>query len=68
MLELVDNAVHSPDPHPNLPVVVFLNPDATEVLAKVGFEPDFVKRAHALADALNLAEAKMHPAPDAAKK
>jgi hypothetical protein len=68
VLKLVDDAVHSPDHHPILPVVVFLNPAATEVLAKVNFEPDFVKRAYALADALNQAKAKMNPAPDAEKK
>ena len=72
VLQLVDDAIHTtngqPDHHPTLPGVVFLNPDATEVLAKVDFEPDFVKRAHALAGALEQAEAKMKSAPDAAKK
>ncbi|MGD0085558.1 MAG: hypothetical protein ABSC24_00355 [Verrucomicrobiota bacterium] len=47
---------------PMLPVIVFLNPDATQVLAKVFFEPDFVKRAHALADSLGEAEAKVDAA------
>lgn len=72
VLKLVDDAIHTtngqPDHHPTLPGVVFLNPDATEVLAKVDFEPDFIKRAHALADALNQAEEKMKSAPDAGKQ
>jgi len=68
VLPLVDKALHTPDPHYTPPKVIFLNPNATEVLAKVEYEPDFVKRAHALADALNQAEAKMNSAPDAAKK
>lgn len=62
---LVDNAIHTPDPHWNVPVVVLLNPDATQVLAKVLYEPDFVKRAQALANALGEAEAKMNIAPGA---
>lgn len=52
VLQLVDAALHSPNPHYTPPTVVFLNPDATEVLAKVPYETDFVKRAHDLADAL----------------
>jgi len=52
VLPLVDNAAHTPDPHPVLPVVVFLNPDAT----------------HALADALGEVAAKMDAAPAAANK
>ena len=72
VLVLVDDAVHShngaPDHHPVLPVVVFLNPDATEVLAKVEFESDFVKRAHALADALDEVDKKMNPSPSNANK
>jgi hypothetical protein len=68
VLPLVDEALHTPDPHYTPPKVIFLNPDATEVLAKVEFEPDFVKRAHALADALDQVKGKMNSAPDAAKK
>ncbi len=68
VLPLVDAALHTPDPHYTPPKVIFLNPDATEVLAKVEFEPDFVKRAHALADALDQVKGKMNSAPDAAKK
>lgn len=68
VLQLVDDAIHTPNHNPTLPVVVFLNPDATEVLAKVAFEPDFVKRAHALADALDQVKARMNTIPDASKK
>lgn len=62
VLPLVDKALHTPDPHYTPPKVIFLNPDATEVLASVEFEPDFQKRAHALADALEQAEAKLKSA------
>jgi hypothetical protein len=51
-----------------LPVIVFLDPDATQVLAKVFYEPDFVKRAYVLANALGEAEAKMSATPGVAKK
>ena len=68
VLPLVDDAEHTPNHNPTLPVVVFLNPDATEVLAKVMFEPDFVKRAHALADALAHVKSKMGAAPGAGEK
>jgi hypothetical protein len=63
VLPLVDNALHTPDPHYTPPKVIFLNPDATEVLATVEYEPDFQKRAHALADALAQVDAKMKSAP-----
>ena len=63
VLPLVDNAMRTKDgqyiEHLTLPVVVFLNPSATVVLAKVDCEPDFVKRAHLLADALKQAKAKV---------
>jgi hypothetical protein len=68
VLPLVDKALHTPDPHYTPPKVIFLNPAATEVLAKVEYEPDFVKRAHALADALEQVKEKMNNTPDAAKK
>jgi thiol-disulfide isomerase/thioredoxin len=68
VLPLVDQAVHTPNPHPTPPVVVFLNPDATQVLGKVLYEPDFVKRAHALADALGEVEAKMNTATNTVNK
>ncbi|HEY1787490.1 MAG TPA: hypothetical protein VGJ73_05010, partial [Verrucomicrobiae bacterium] len=62
VLQMVDDAVHTKDGKPNheptLPTV-FLNPDVTEVIAIVDFEPDFVKRAHLLADALTDAKLKV---------
>jgi hypothetical protein len=64
VLQLVDDAIHStngqPNHHPNLPEVVFLNPDANKVIAKVEFESDFVKRAHLLADALKEAKSRLN--------
>ena len=50
---LIDDALHTPDPHYTPPTVLFLDPDAKVVLAKVIYEPDFVKRANALAKALD---------------
>ena len=67
VLPLVDAALHTPDPHYTPPKVIFLNPDATEVLATVEYEPDVEKRAHALADALAQAESKMRSPPQAPK-
>ena len=58
VLPLVDNALHTPNPHYTPPTVVFLDPDATKVLATVIYEPDFTKRAHALADALEQVKGK----------
>jgi hypothetical protein len=63
VLPLVDAALHTPYPHYTPPKVIFLNPDATEVLATVEYEPDFQKRAHALADALEQVDAKMKSVP-----
>ena len=59
VLPLVDAALHTPNPHYTPPTVVFLNPDATEVLATVTYEKDYVKRAHALADALAQCKSKL---------
>jgi hypothetical protein len=58
VLPLVDEALHTPNPHYTPPTVVFLDADATKVLATVIYEPDFVKRAHALADALEQIKGK----------
>ena len=59
----MDDAIYTKDGQHNenvtMPVVVFLNPAATEVLAKVDCERDFVTRAHLLADALKQAKAKL---------
>jgi len=68
VLPLVDVALHTPDPHYTPPTVIFLDPGAGRVLAKVTFEPDFVKRAHALADALQQVKEKMNTISDAPKK
>jgi hypothetical protein len=58
VLQLVDVALHTPDPHYTPPTVVFLDSQATKVLATVIYEPDFVKRAKALANALELIKGK----------
>jgi hypothetical protein len=52
VLPLVDQALHTPNPHYTPPTVVFLDPGATHVLATVTYEGDYVKRARALAKAL----------------
>jgi hypothetical protein len=52
ILQFVDDALHTPDPHYTPPTVVFLDPEATKVLATVIYEQDFVKRAKDLAKAL----------------
>lgn len=52
VLKLVDDALHTPDPHYTPPTVVFLDPDASKVLATVIYEKDFVKRGTALGKAL----------------
>ena len=53
VLRFIDEALHTPDPHYTPPTVLLLDPDAQQVLAKVPYEPEFVKRAKALAQALN---------------
>ena len=53
VLPLVDEALYTPDPHYTPPTVIFLDAEAKQVLAKVIYEPDFVKRANALAKALD---------------
>jgi hypothetical protein len=52
VLPLVDEALHTPDPHYTPPTVVFLDPEAKQVLATVIYEMDFKKRATDLARAL----------------
>lgn len=44
VLELVDNALHTPNPHYTPPTVVLLDPEAKKVLATVTYEADFAKR------------------------
>jgi hypothetical protein len=53
VLKLVDDALHTPDPHYMPPTVVFLDPKAKRVLATVIYESDYVKRSKALAKALD---------------
>jgi hypothetical protein len=68
VLQFVDDAIHKPKDQWVAPIVIFLNPSITKVLATVTFEPDFVKRAHALADGLNQAKEKMKSETDSEKK
>ena len=68
VLRVVDEAAHAPSAGRTTPIVIFLNPDGTKVLATVPFEPDFVKRAQALANALGEVEAKMSASPGVATK
>ncbi len=56
--DFIDYALHHPDPHYTPPTVLFLNSDADKVLATVTYEPDFVKRAKALALALDEVKGK----------
>jgi hypothetical protein len=58
VLQLVDDALHTPDPHYTPPTVVFLDAEAKQVLASVIYERDFAKRAMAFAKALDQAGAK----------
>ena len=53
VVQFVDDALHTPDPHYTPPTVLFLDPEAKTVLATVTYEPDMVKRAKALAKALD---------------
>lgn len=62
VLQFVDDALHTPNPHYTPPTVVFLDSAATHVLATVIYEEDFVKRATALANGLEQAKGK--PVPD----
>jgi hypothetical protein len=59
VLPLVDEALHTPDPHYTPPTVVFLDPEAKRVLTTVTYEPDFERRAHALAKALEEVKGKL---------
>ncbi|NOS68792.1 MAG: hypothetical protein HOP33_02570 [Verrucomicrobia bacterium] len=58
VLRLVDDALHTPNPHYTPPTVVFLDPEAKQVLATVIYEKDFTKRAGALAKALEQIKGK----------
>jgi len=52
VLPLVDNALHTPNPHYTPPTVVFLDPEAQHVLVTILYEPDYVKRAKAFGQVL----------------
>jgi hypothetical protein len=67
-LPSVDEAVRNAPSGWTTPFIVFVNPDGTQVLAKIPFESDFVKRAQALANALGEVEVKMDAAPGVANK
>jgi hypothetical protein len=56
--DFIDYALHHPDPHYTPPTVLFLGPEATNVLAAVIYEPDFVTRAKALAQGLEEVKGK----------
>jgi hypothetical protein len=56
---LMDDALHTPDPHYTPPTVLFLDPEAKRILTSVTYEPDFTKRAHALAKALEEVKGKL---------
>jgi hypothetical protein len=58
VLQLVDDALHTPDPHYTPPTVVFLDPEPKQVLATVIYEKDFTKRAVELAKALEQIKGK----------
>jgi hypothetical protein len=53
VVQFIDDALHTPDPHYTPPTVLFLDPEAKTVLAKVTYEEDMVTRAKALAKALD---------------
>ena len=52
VVAFIDVALHTPNPHYTVPTVLFLDPDATEVIGTVTYEPEFVKRAQKLTKAL----------------
>jgi hypothetical protein len=63
VLPLVDTALHTPNPHYDPPTVLFLDPAATNVLAKITYEPNYVTRAHLFAKALNEVKEKLDSPP-----
>ena len=56
--DFIDYALHHPDPHYTPPTVLLLDPEAKMVLATIIYEPDFTKRAKALAKALDEVKGK----------
>ncbi|HEY4417143.1 MAG TPA: hypothetical protein VGO57_15750 [Verrucomicrobiae bacterium] len=53
VIGFIDTALHTPNPHYLPPTVLFLDANATNVIATVIYEPDFMKRAQNLAKALD---------------
>ncbi len=58
VLPLVDKALHTPNPHYTPPSVVFLDPEAKQVITVVTYERDFAKRSRSFADALDRIKGK----------
>ena len=49
--QIVDHALHTPDPHFTPPTVVLLDSELKKVLATIRYEPDFNKRKQAFQEA-----------------
>jgi len=49
--QIVDHALHTPDPHYTPPTVVLLDSELKKVLATIPYEPDFNKRKQAFQQA-----------------
>ena len=58
VLPLVDRALHTPNPHYQPPSVVFLDPEAKQVLTVVTYEREFANRSRSFADALDRIKGK----------
>ena len=58
VLPLVDRALHTPNPHYTPPSVVFLDPEAKQVLTVVTYEREFANRSRSFADALDRIKGK----------
>jgi len=58
VLKLVDDALHTPNPHYIPPTVVFLDSEAKQVLATVPYEQEYEKRTRALQNALDQIKGK----------
>jgi hypothetical protein len=49
---IVDEALHSPDPHYNIPGVIILTPSLDKIIAKIPYEADSQERIKKFTDAL----------------
>jgi len=58
VVQFVDTALHTPEPHYTPPTVLLLHAEVTKVLATVIYEQNFVKRAKDLANALEEVKGK----------